>query len=228
MSARPTEPLLLRLTLALLVGLPLGAWTAWQAIRSDIGIGALSVGPWTAWPDEGSRDADPYTKAKVAAQGAVPLGIGEGVAFEADRDAAGRPLDARCDYRLAGRTPKARIWTLTAHGAARDADGGGSGDGAEGPALKTPDGRLASLTSRDLVRAETGAFELSLGGTAAPGNWLAIDPAAAPERRTTNGAGRPMRLVLRFYDSPVSTSAELFEPTMPVLERVRCDRGVAA
>ena len=209
--------MLLRLLAALLVGLPLGAWSAWSAIRGDIGWSALTVAEWTAWPLEGSPAADPYTKAKVASQGAVPLGVGEGVAFEARSDAAGRPLDLGCNYRLAGRTPKARIWTLTAHGP--------NEDGANGAALVRPDGAVAALTSRDLVRAETGAFAVTVGARAAAGDWLPLvapPPPARPRRADEPAPRHPFRLVLRFYDSPVATSAELFEPTMPRVERLNC------
>ena len=147
--------MLFRFAIALVIGLAVGAWTASSSIRADIGVGSLSVGPWTAWPLEGSKEADPYTKAKVAAEGAVPLGVGEGVEFEAVTDSSGRPLDAACDYKVLGRTPKARIWTLTAHAAAPE--------GVDGPAMLRPDGAVAALTSRDLVRREDGSFAVSLG-----------------------------------------------------------------
>ena len=209
--------MLTRFILALAIGLPIGAWSAWSSIRTEIGIGALSVGAWTAWPLEGSPLADPYTKAKVAARGAVPLGVGEGVAFEATKDAFGRPLDRACDYRVFGRTPKARIWTLTIHEA--DPETG------DGPALARSDGRVASITSRDLVRRETGTFSVSIGPTPSAGDWLPLArPPAAPRPRRDAPATRPvpMKIVLRLYDSPVATSAELFEPTMPVIERLGC------
>ena len=216
--------MLFRLLVALAIGLPLGAWTAAVSIRSDIGVGALTVGTWTAWPLEGSREADPYTKAKVAARGSVPLGVGEGVAFEARTDAAGRPLDAHCNYRITGRTPKARVWTLTAHEAGTELT--------DGPPIVRPDGAVAALTSRDLVRAENGTFTVSVGPTPTAGDWIALPPPApdARSRRARNAdepevepwVGRPLRVVLRFYDSPVATSAELFEPTMPTVERRSC------
>lgn len=203
--------MLARFLLALLIGLPIGAWTAWSAIRTDIGIGALSVGPWTAWPDEGSQGADPYTRAKVAARGTVPLGIGEGVAFEALADSSGQPLMRRCDYAVSGRTPKARIWTLTAHDVGQQDRGG--------EALTRPDGEVAALTSRDLVRGEDGSFTIAIGPTPGPGDRIVLRPAkpAAPP-----ALPQRLRIVLRLYDSPVSTSAELFEPTMPSIERRGC------
>ena len=209
--------MIFRFAIALAIGLAVGAWTAHSSIRADIGIGSLSVGPWTAWPLEGSLEADPYTKAKVAAEGAVPLGVGEGVEFEATTDSSGRPLDAACDYKVLGRTPKARIWTLTAHRAAPD--------GADGPAMLRPDDAVAALTSRDLVRGEDGSFAVALGPTPSPGNWIALPrPGAGSTRPEAGSGGVPFRIALRFYDSPVSTSAELFEPTMPLIERRGCRR----
>ena len=197
--------------LALAIGLPLGAWTARSSIEADVGVGAIRVGEWSAWPLEGSPEADPYTKARVAARGSVPLGVGEGVAFHAIRDADGVPLDRRCNYHVVGRTPKARVWTLTAHE---------GGDDTTGAALMRPDGRFAALTSRDLVRKEDASFSIAVGPTPTAGDWIPLPmqpPVRAPEANPL-----PLRLALRFYDSPVGTSAELIEPTMPRVERTGC------
>lgn len=208
--------MILRFVIALAIGLPLGAWTARSALRTDLGFGALEVAEWTAWPQEGSSEADPYARAKVASRGSVPLGVGEGIAFEAIVDHGGKPLDGACNYVVSGRTPKARIWTLAAH--RRD------GDGSDGAVLRGSDGQAASLTSRDLVRAEDGSFEIGIGAMPQPGAWLPVDPKVVPvsKRKRTNSVTLPMAIVLRLYDSPVATSAELFEPTMPTITRKSC------
>ena len=103
-----------RVLLALAIGLPLGAWSASRMIRSDQGFGTLVAGAWTARPREGSAEADPYSRARLAAEGFVPLGAAEGVAFEAVADSAGAPLLRDCNYVLEGEMPRARAWTLAA------------------------------------------------------------------------------------------------------------------
>ena len=99
----------------LFIGLFVGGLLAWLSIQNNHGFGTLTIGQWTAWPLAGSQQADPYSKAKVAADGDVPLGAAEGLAFHAQTDERGNPLQRNCQYRIRGTTPTARLWTLAAH-----------------------------------------------------------------------------------------------------------------
>src|SRR5262249_61662495 len=67
----------------------------------------------------GTADIDPYARAAIARTGALPVGLGDGVAFVARTDDRGRPLDGGCDVTIAGVTPQARYFTLTLY----DTDG---------------------------------------------------------------------------------------------------------
>ena len=82
-------------------------------MRSPSPIDAITLGPWQAWPNAGTEDVDPYSRARLARTGEIPLGSGEGLTLLAQTDDAGRALTARCDYRIVGQTPPARLWTLT-------------------------------------------------------------------------------------------------------------------
>ena len=95
----------------LVCGVALGGAVTWLSVQDERGFGALRVGQWTAWPDAGSADADPYTDARIAVDGKVPLGAAEGVLFVAKHDGAGETLRRECDYRINGRLPAARYWT---------------------------------------------------------------------------------------------------------------------
>ena len=64
-------------------------------------------------PTTGTPGIDPYARAAMARTGAVPIGAGDGVAFFAVADEAGRAFDGRCDTVILGTTPAARFWTLT-------------------------------------------------------------------------------------------------------------------
>ena len=185
------------LAFIVLVALGLGAAISQVSIQDNLGFGALRIGQWTAWPAEGSRDADPYTRAKVAADGAVPLGAGEGIAFEAEKDLQGNPLQLACSYRLAGQTPLARLWTLTAHAADRSG-------------VETSNGTPAATNSRKIVRNGNGSFEISVGPVLQGGNWI-----------NTTGTG-PLTLIFRLYDTQVTTAAGLLTPEMPSIELLGC------
>ena len=77
----------------------------------------MTVGAWTAWPKTGSVDIDPYARATIARTGALPIGVGDGVAFFARTDDAGNALDGRCTFLISGATPAARYWTVTLYDA---------------------------------------------------------------------------------------------------------------
>ena len=105
---------LLRRLLWGLAAVALGLGSAWAVLRSVSHYGA-SAGPWRASTLAGSPDADLYTRARVALGGLLALNREETMYFVATTDTAGRPLRARCSYRVAGVPPKARWWSVTAY-----------------------------------------------------------------------------------------------------------------
>lgn len=181
----------------LFIGLFVGGLLAWLSIQNNHGFGTLTIGQWTAWPLAGSQQADPYSKAKVAADGDVPLGAAEGLAFHAQTDERGNPLQRNCQYRIEGTTPTARLWTLAAHDL-------------KDRVLFIPDGLPSSLVSRSVLRASDGSFVVSVGPVFAPGNWLEV-----------NGSGR-FQLIMRLYDTPITNTGQVSDAEMPVLSLQEC------
>ena len=178
------------------LGLSLGLWSAWLAVRSPAPIGVIRLGPWQAWPDAGTVEADPYSRARAARTGEIPLGSGEGLMLLAQTDDTGAPLTSHCDYRIAGQTPPARLWTV---------------------ALERSDGRIvrggdqvAALGSDVLLRAPDGSFEIVLSRSAKPGNWISPDEA------------QRFRVVVRLYDTTARLVTALTTLTMPKIVRERC------
>ena len=190
----------MRTILALFVGLGLsvglGLWTAWLAVRSPSPIDAITFGAWQAWPNAGTEVADPYSRARLARAGEIPLGSGEGLALLAQTDDAGAPLTARCDYRVAGQTPPARLWTLTLE----DADGRPLIEGDE----------VAAIGGDVILRGPDGSFEIVLSRTPKPGNWV------------SPGAGERFRMVMRLYDTTARGATGVSTLTMPRILRERC------
>jgi len=176
------------------VAAAIGLGSTFFALTRGAGFGTLRIGAWTAQPKAGTSGIDPYSRAVIARSGALPISLGDGVAFVATADDRRQPLDGRCEVLIAGMTPTARYFTLT---------------------LYDPDGRLVansvnrhSFTSEELYRNQDGSFEIAVAPRARPGNWL---PSGGLERYL---------LVLRFYDTSVgvATRAEREAP-MPSIRR---------
>ncbi|MEP0944902.1 MAG: DUF1214 domain-containing protein [Rhizobiaceae bacterium] len=182
----------------LLIGLFVGGSLAWLSIQNNHGFGTLNIGQWTAWPLAGNVNADPYSKAKVAAGGDVPLGAAEGLAFHARIDRRGNVLRRNCQYQLTGLTPPARLWTLTAHDM-------------ENRVLFKSDGRPSQLLSRQLLRGSDGRFRIVAGPDLSAENWLEVD-----------GTGQ-YQLILRLYDSPITSTGSVNDAEMPSVSLVECD-----
>jgi hypothetical protein len=188
--------LLIDLAVAIVVATVVGFSTAWYAVEHGPIFGAVKVGAWTAWPQSGSADADPYSLAVLARTGEVPLGAGEGLTFRAERDDDGEPLTGNCVYTIAGQTPSARLWTLTAY----DDDG----------RLMVNAARRTGFHSREILRRPDGSFVITVSPRVEPGNWL---PVARVER---------FKLVLRLYDTPLTTGGRFSDLTMPAIQRGEC------
>lgn len=187
---------LIDIAIAIVLATTVGFLSAWYAIEHGPLFGAVTIGSWTAFPDAGSSSADPYAVAMLARTGEIPLGAGEGIAFTAESDGSGTPLSGNCSYRVTGQTPAARLWTLTAY----------DGDGH----LMANAARRSGFHSREILRRPDGSFEIAVSPKVEPGNWL---PVAGVEH---------FSLVLRLYDTPITTGSQIASLTMPQIERGAC------
>ncbi len=193
-DSRRLIPTALLIIYALALSLAVGLGTAYWAVSGDYPLGGHRIGAWTVWPRVGSREVDPYARAVMARTGAIPLGVGEGLALVATIDDLGRPLDARCAYRIGSVVPPARYWTLALY------------DG-----LNPSADRRRGFTSAEILREADGGFFITIGPEARSGNWI-----------PTAEAG-PVRLVLRLYDTPVAaSSAALDRNALPAIEQLEC------
>jgi hypothetical protein len=184
------------LSLTIGLALCLGLWSAWLAVRSPAPVDAITLGPWQAWPNAGTASVDPYSRARLARTGEIPLGSGEGLALLAATDDNGAPLVSGCDYSIAGQTPPARLWTLAV-------------EDLEGHSVAEPDS-AAALGSDVLLRAPDGSFEIALSRTPKSGNWI------------STGDATRFRVVVRLYDTSVRMVTALTTLSMPRIVRTRC------
>ena len=180
-----------------MIGLVLGGLTAQYSIQRSHGLGAINIGQWSAWPFVGGSEIDPYTAAKVAADGTIPLGAAEGLSFEAIYDKDGELLRKECYYSIAGITPPARLWTLAAYEPT-------------GEFVSSSDKEISAIFSGNTVRFPDASFQILAGKNPKAGNWLPV-----------KGNG-PFKLVLRLYDTPITSSSGLVNPTMPEIRKTGC------
>lgn len=189
---------IINVAIVLFIGLALGGLSANFALQKTHGIGAVNTGPWSAWPFVGGAEVDPYTSAKATADGTLPLGAAEGLAFEATTDQDGRKLDRKCRYEVAGETSSSRLWTLSAYD--------NNGD------LIVRDSILVSaMFSRNMVRYPDSSFVVKISNSPKSTNWLPI-----------TGEGN-FKLVLRLYDTPITSNSGVIDPLMPRITLLGCE-----
>lgn len=183
--------------IALTVAFGGGIWSTLVALDATTGFGAIRLGAWEAFPQAQTADADPYAKAHRANGGRLLYGSAEGLSFTASVDQKGERLSGRCTYLISGQTPVARLWTLFAS----RANGEPPAAGQDLP---------VALNSRTVLRDGNGAFVITIGSEAAPGNWLAVPPS------------EPFHLTLTLLDTPTAGSSGLIDLAMPRIDRIGC------
>ncbi|SSC66017.1 DUF1214 domain-containing protein [Ciceribacter selenitireducens] len=187
----------LLIAVALVIAFGGGILTTLSALNASAGFGAIRLGVWSAFPDVQTADADPYAKSHRAKAGRLLYGSAEGLSFTASSDEDGNLLTGTCSYRIVGRTPAARLWTLYA----ADPDGK--------PLVPRADLPFAH-NSQGILRHRDGSFEISVSATARPMNWLALPNTGA------------FSLVLTLLDTPAAGSSGLIGLEMPKVESLGC------
>jgi len=178
------------------VALGLGFGLSWYALSDGRELASVKFGAWATWPDSGAPDPDPYTRAFLARNGALPLGRSEGVAFVAARDSDDKLIDPTCTYLIAGNTPQEAFWTLTASDAAGR--------------IATARGTPLFVDSTHVARQADGAMAVRIGPKLAAGDWLETDGKTA------------YSLVLRLYDTAVFSGLRSEVSEMPSVTREAC------
>jgi hypothetical protein len=179
-----------------LASLGLGLGSAWMAAGAAAPIDSIRLGAWSAWPNAGTADTDPYSRTRLARNGEMPLGAGEGLALYAGIDSGGKVLQGRCTYIVEGQTPPARLWTL----------GLETQDGQPLPARQN----ITAIGSESVVRQSDGSFQIVVSPRPQAGNWL-----------SSAGAG-DIRIVVRLYDTTARTLTQLTDFAVPEIRLRSC------
>jgi hypothetical protein len=109
--------LALRLAAVLVIGAVLGVVATWLTVVRGSMSGDIADGPWRTSLVAGSADSGPYARASIAVHGLLALNRSETIYYTAATDDDGRSLSGDCIYRIAGREPDARWWSITDYGA---------------------------------------------------------------------------------------------------------------
>ncbi|MGO9487293.1 MAG: DUF1214 domain-containing protein [Rhodomicrobium sp.] len=160
-------PFLSRFIIFAAIALVAGLGSAWRAVDHGFSAAANRYGPWAFWFREGTADADPYTLAHVARQGALPLTAASNMVFTATRDSAGSRLSGDCTYEIRGIAVPSLWWNIAAFTA-------------DGEIMPNKTGR-SGFSSANILAAPDGRFTVRLSPDVQPGNWI---PAARGTRVT--------------------------------------------
>ncbi|HEV7730663.1 MAG TPA: DUF1214 domain-containing protein [Candidatus Binatia bacterium] len=186
-----------KVTATVVVALVLGVGSAVWAVRRTGGTGGVTNGAWQTNAHIGSSTADPYLRAAVAMAGLLALNRTETIYYTATTDDAGAPLRSDCRYRVEGRDPPTRWWSITAYGA-------------DHYLVANP--RHAYSVDRARVQRDAdGAFTIVVGGEPRDANWIATAP-----------AGETFSLTLRLYEPDGRVADDLAGTVLPRIQREDC------
>jgi hypothetical protein len=188
--------LALKIAAMLGAGLVLGLFTTWLIIIRGGLPGGVSDGPWRTNLATGSAASDAYTRAAIAVHGLLALNRSETIYYTAFTDDDGSALNGACTYRLTGRDPDARWWSITAYGSddyliANAAD-------------------RYSIFKNGLHREADGGFIATVGPEAAAKNWIPVSP------------GDTFSLTLRLYNPGAGVVGDPAHTPLPSIKKVSC------
>jgi len=143
---------------AVVVGGVVGYFSVNPMLRLITRLSTVKNGPWGTTLAAGSAAASPYLRAWIARHALLALRKEETIYFSAYTDDDGQPLRGDCNYRIEGRAPDARWWSITAYGE-------------DDFLIPNEQGRY-SWGSTEIALDEDGHFTIYLSRGPRPGNWL--------------------------------------------------------
>ena len=188
---------IIRLIISSLIAVALGLGSAYYAVSKFTGqAGEVQNGPWRSSLTAGGADADMYTRARVALFGLLALNKSETIYYTATSDSAGKAFNPACAYRIEGRDPDTRWWSLTAYG--RDSY------------LIPNEGHRYAVSKNNVVRSTDGTFVVRLSTTPEAQNWIA-----------TSKDG--FDVTLRLYNPGPSVIASSATVELPSITKEACE-----
>ena len=185
---------ILKILAVLVIGIALGAAATWFTVVRRT-FGTVSDGPWKTSLLTGSNQSGPYLRASIAVHGLLALNRSETIYYTADHDSDGEWLDGNCIYRIAGREPSARWWSITAYG--------------PDDYLMANKNNLWSVSGETVQLRPDSSFVITAAKHRAPGNWIPV----------TRGR---FSLTLRLYNPGAGVVGDPAHAMVPTITRVVC------
>jgi hypothetical protein len=185
----------LKILAVIVVGTILGLVATWLTVIRGTWGGAVSDGPWRTSLETGSAQGNMYVRARVAVHGLLALNHSETIYYTAATDSSGAMLSGACVYRIEGRDPPTRWWSITAYGG-------------DDYLIPNPAG-IYSASMHSVKRDASGRFAVTVSKAQMPGDWIAV------------GDGR-FSLSLRLYDPQAAVAADPAHIALPAIVKERC------
>jgi hypothetical protein len=145
---------------AIILGSAIGIGSTFLTVKIGAAIGGVKNGPWRTNLSIGSREANMYTRAVVAVHGLFALNHSETIYYSAMGDDSGQSFSGDNVYRIEGKAPEARWWSITAYGA--------------DDFLIPNEQNLYSYSSKSVMYDRNGKFTIYVSKNQKPGNWLPL------------------------------------------------------
>jgi hypothetical protein len=186
----------LRVLGVLVAGTALSLLITWfTVVHSALG-GSVNDGPWQMNLMAGSSEGGLYSRARVALHGLFALNRSEAIYYTAQREDDGDALDGHCIYKIAGRDPDARWWSVTAYGA--------------DDFLIPNRANRYSVSKNSVVRLEDGSFIAIAARGPSGANWIPVDRG-------------PFTLTLRLYNPDLAVQANPAGASLPSIKKSSCE-----
>ena len=152
--------ILIAILIALVLGTAIGVGSAVYAYDAVTGARSISNGPWQTNLAFGSVQAGPYVRTATAVHGLLALNESETIYYSAYTDDNRQPLSSEFDYRIEGKTPDARWWSITIYG---------SDD-----FLIANQMNRYSCNANNVTCDSSGKFTVYISKTQKPGSWVPL------------------------------------------------------
>lgn len=156
---RPLK-IVLAVLVALILGGGIGVGSAIAAYENLMSAQSVTNGVWQTNLDVGSSEANPYVRAWVAVHGLLALNQSETIYCNAYTDESGKPFDGDSVYRIEGKAPDARWWSITVYGE-------------DDFLIPNPLNRY-SYSGNTVTYDKDGKFTIYLSRSEKPGDWIPL------------------------------------------------------
>jgi hypothetical protein len=109
--------IVLGILVALVLGSGIGVGSAVLAYDRIASLRSINNGAWQTSLAAGSEEASLYLRASISEHGLLALNQSETIYYSATKDDAGNELNGNYTYKIEGKSPDARWWSITAYSA---------------------------------------------------------------------------------------------------------------